>query len=108
MLADLFVRPNVVSTDMYCELAVNVVSVDAFVAGAVPDPNEGETDASWLTRKLFIRNTTLDTREYHFDIRTARRIPGIDYTFVATIANSTSSANTFEFSLAHRVLLKLP
>ena len=106
---DLSLRVITGNTDGFGSFMITPASVDAEVAGALPDPEEGEQDAAWIWQPFHERDE-VDQVVHHYrgDLRTARKILGIDYTleFILDVAAASPSSVTAIF--AFRVLMRLP
>ena len=102
MFGDLVYRNVTGSQELQIAFGVAVMTVDALVAGAVPDPNTDLVD--WYYHKrLYGFRANIEAVSNPFEIRTARKIRGEDRTLGFVLDNI--GANTLNFSFNFRLLL---
>ena len=109
LLMRLYVQATSTGTDTEFQHGVMVVTTDAFSAGAVPDP-VSDRQNWWLHDGDFIhRDADAGPAgvSYHYDIRTARKLPGRDHALLHTIENSHASGS-LHYQVFFRILLRLP
>ena len=83
---------------------VAVVTLDALVAGAVPDPSVDLVDW-WYHDAWFFDDNPIISHRFVFDIHTARKVRGEDRTLAFVIDNN-SVATGIVFSVYTRLLLQ--
>ncbi len=107
MLGAFNVRVDADGATIIVGMGVCVVTRDAFAAGAIPEPITDLVDWYFLkhTHQQGLTATARIVRDYEFDIRSKRRIRGVDRTLVAVIENSGISNATVLVGVSTRLLL---
>jgi len=108
LIYDLSFITTLAGTESFGSFMVTPLSVDADVAGVHPDPEQGEQDAAWVWAPFHERQVNRDTVHIRGDLRTARRILGIDYTLEFVLDVAASAATGIDLIFAFRILMKLP
>ena len=109
MFLRLYVAAATPGQDVEWNHGVMPVTRDAFTAAAVPEP--GVDFQNWYLEDAAAFATDADAgprgRDYNYDIRTGRRIPGQDTVFLHVIRND-HGANSMVYHIHTRLLLALP
>jgi len=108
LIYDLHQRSITTNADALGSWMVTPLSVDGDVAGVHPDPEEGEQDAAWVWVPFHERRTELVGIHYKGDLRSSRKILGIDYTLEFIYDLNVLSTTSVEVTFAFRMLMKLP
>ena len=83
---------------------LHVVTLDAFVAGAVPDPL-GDHQSSWYWNEAFaIDEPDLRQRVFHGETRTRRKLPSGEHTVVMVWETAAGSAGSLKYDIGLRIL----
>ena len=105
MIGELIISSQTADQDGFGAFGITTVTRDAFTAGAVPDPIVDLVD--WYYHTLVAVNSSLvgDLSRYtQWDIRTARKIRGLDRTLCAVFDVNAASAQALKFSVNTRLL----
>ena len=92
MLMDLSYRMSAVGTAIILDEGIAMVHNDAFVAGALPDPNDTDEQAGWLWRKrtrVQSEAITVSRQGTVLDLRSKRKFPSEDHVLLY-ISNTDS------------------
>ena len=105
MLFQLWVAPGAANLDTFGSMGVSTITRDAVAAGVVPDPGTDLVD--WYLHRAFtVHNEDAGRFEKsEYDIRTARRIRGVDRGLVAVLEVSPASDTGCVSVLGARMLL---
>ncbi len=103
------VRPGAGAATCVGDHAVGLVTQDAMTALAVPDPGSQDRVNWWMWDSVNARNNVTDEPIlYNYDIKTARRLPGEDWTLAYVVDNAASSATSLNVEIDFRLLIRLP
>ena len=108
MLLNYFMRPVSANLDIFVDTGILMVTSDALAVPAVPDPDQAEFPGWYFWRSQHLYGAVDQVKEFDFDIRTKRKIPGPNQGLVWVVANNVISDASVEISLSHRLLLQLP
>ena len=105
MIGRVQIRNATFDVDTFGAFGIGVVSRDAEIAGALPEPN-GDLYQWYLQRAWLQRQPDHGFTDYAFDIRSARKIPSQNHTLVAVMDNAGGSASSITWALDARLLVR--
>ena len=99
-------RGSAANFEVIGRVGVGVVSDDAFLASATPDPMGDESFGWYLNAPLLWDEPSLTYRRSDYDIRSARKLVGDASTLFLGVENSGISTAALEFQYGARLLYR--
>ena len=111
ILGNLTMRAAAANLQIFFRAGLIVVTDDALVAGAVPEPWADPAPWMWEDTGLFETDSANDGSQYHrlvIDVRVKRRMPQAEHSLVMVLENLAASGTGLDFHLNLKALVRVP